>query len=434
MEEKINIKSDEITEILGTPPKWIIRWGITILLLVVLIVFIGSAFFRYPDTVVAPAIITAENPPSVIMARASGKPAALFATNGQQVAKGDTLGVIENPAYHKDVFVVSRYAALFHPDSANNLLPPAGNLALGELQSGYNAFIRSIADWELFQSQKHYQLKIQALQSELNQQERYSAGLQKQFNLMVLDAKLSHKQFQRDSILYSRGIVAPLEYEQAQAMLLGKQQALEGAQLGITSNNITVERIKQSIVDTHLEYEIQNQTFRKELTNTHTQLLSALASWEKSYLLIASSSGKLTYMNIWSDLQEVTAGNPLFSITPINIGELQARMVIPFAGGGKVKEGQRVNIKLDGYSYMEFGMIEGIVRSISSGYIEEGFPALAALPEGMVTSYGVPIQFDRELQGIAEITTEDLSLLHRLFSPLKHLYNARLKNTENSSN
>jgi HlyD family secretion protein len=132
-------------------------------------------------------------------------------------------------------------------------------------------------------------------------------------------------------------------------------------------------------------------------------------------------------MSIWSDLQEVKTGDPLFAITPDSMGEVQARLIIPFEGAGKVKPGQRVNIKLDGYSYMEFGMVEGIIHSISSGYNDMGYPALAELPNGPTTSYGIKIQFDRELQGTAEITTEDLSLLQRLFSPIKHLYKSRIE-------
>ena len=151
--------------------------------------------------------------------------------------------------------------------------------------------------------------------------------------------------------------------------------------------------------------------------------------WEKNYLLIASSTGKLSFMSLWSDVQEVKAGEPLFAITPSNIGEVQARLTIPFEGAGKVKSGQRVNIKLNGYSYMEFGMVEGIVHSVSSGYNEQGYPALALLPNGVTTSYGVTISFDRELLGAAEITTEDLSLLHRLFSPLKHIYRSKIRKT-----
>jgi len=432
-EQKINIKSDEITEILGTPPRWIVRWGITIVFAVIAIIFIGSIFFRYPDTVMAPVVITAENPPSVVVARATGKPAAIFVSDGQQVSKGDTLGVIENPANHKHIFQLSQFISTFSiADSVNPIHLPQ-NLVLGEVQSTYNAFSRAITDYQIFSKQRFHQQKIEALQRELKQYGVYSQRLENQRNLTLKDIELTQKQFNRDSALFATGVIAAVDFEKSQAALLSKLQALEGAQLNISNTAITMERLRQSLVDTRLEYESQRKRLTEEISSTYSQLVTALASWEKSYLLIAMSTGKLTFMSIWSDLQEVTTGIPLFAITPESIGEVQARLVIPFAGAGKVKPGQRVNIKLEGYSFMEFGMVEGFIRSVSSGYTEQGYPAVAELPGGTTTSYGVAIQFDRELQGMAEITTEDLSLLQRLFSPLKHLYKSRVQKNSSPS-
>ena len=430
-EQKINIKSDEITEILGTPPRWIVRWGITIVFAVIAIIFIGSIFFRYPDTVKAPVVITAENPPSVVVARATGKPVAIFVTDGQQVAKGDTLGVIENPANHNHIFKLSKFIVTF--SIADCLIPNYSpqNLVLGDVQSPYNAFSRAINDYQIFSKQRFHQQKIEALQRELKQYEVYSQRLVNQRNLIGKDIELTQRQFNRDSALFASGVIAAVDFEKSQAALLSKHQALEGAQLNISNTAITMERLRQAVVDTRLEYESQRKRLTEDISSAHAQLVSALASWEKNYLLIAGSTGKLTFMSIWSDLQEVTTGIPLFAITPESIGEVQARLVIPFAGAGKVKPGQRVNIKLDGYSYMEFGMVEGFIRSVSSGYTDQGYPAVAELPNGTTTSYGVAIQFERELQGMADITTEDLSLLQRLFSPLKHLYKSRVKGERN---
>ena len=427
MEEKINIKSDEITEILGTPPRWIVRWGITIVFVVIAIIFVGSIFFRYPDTVMAPVVITAENPPSVVVARATGKPAAIFVTDGQQVSKGDTLGVIENPANHNHIFQLSQFTSTFSTADSLNPSHLPQNLILGEVQSTYNAFSRAIADYQIFSKQRYHHQKIEALQRELKQYKVYSQRLKNQRNLTLKDIELTKKQFNRDSALFASGVIAAVDFEKSQAAMLAKLQALEGAQLSISNTAITMERLLQSITDTRLECESQRKRLSEDISSTYSQLVTALASWEKNYLLVSTSTGRLTFMSIWSDLQEVTAGVSLFAITPETIGEVQARLVIPFAGAGKVKPGQRVNIKLDGYSYMEFGMVEGFIRSVSSGYTDKGYPALAELPNGITTSYGVAIQFDRELQGIAEITTEDLSLLHRLFSPLKHLYKSRVK-------
>lgn len=426
---KINIKSDEITEILGTPPRWVVRWGITLIFTIIGIVFIGSIFFRYPDTIIAPVVITAENPPSVVVPRANGKPAALFVSDGQWVTRGDTLGVIENSSNYKHIFKLKHQLSKFALTDSFPKPFTLNNLVLGEIQSQYNQFNRALTNLSTFNQQQLHKHKIDAFERELKQYELYTLRLKKQRFLSAEDVQLTYKQFQRDSVLFTAGVIAAIEFEKSQGILLAKKQALESAELSIANTGITAERLKQTIVDQKFEYESQHKGLREEVSSTYSQLISTLSIWEKNYLLIASSTGKLSFMSLWSDVQEVKAGEPLFAITPSNIGEVQARLTIPFEGAGKVKTGQRVNIKLNGYSYMEFGMVEGIVHSVSSGYNEQGYPALALLPNGVTTSYGVTISFDRELLGAAEITTEDLSLLHRLFSPLKHIYRSKIRKT-----
>lgn len=46
---KIEIRSEEYQEVLGASPNWLLRAGITIILLVIVILLIGSWFFKYPD-------------------------------------------------------------------------------------------------------------------------------------------------------------------------------------------------------------------------------------------------------------------------------------------------------------------------------------------------------------------------------------------------
>lgn len=60
--EDIELKSEEIQEILSRPPHALIRWGITVFFMVISFLFIGGCFFSYPDTVEAGITITTENP------------------------------------------------------------------------------------------------------------------------------------------------------------------------------------------------------------------------------------------------------------------------------------------------------------------------------------------------------------------------------------
>ena len=54
---QIELRSEEVQEIMGHVPHWILRWGITVIALVVAGLLAGSWFFRYPDTLSAPVTI-----------------------------------------------------------------------------------------------------------------------------------------------------------------------------------------------------------------------------------------------------------------------------------------------------------------------------------------------------------------------------------------
>ena len=45
--EKIEIRSDEVQDILGMVPSWIVRWGTVVILVTVLAILTGSWFFNY---------------------------------------------------------------------------------------------------------------------------------------------------------------------------------------------------------------------------------------------------------------------------------------------------------------------------------------------------------------------------------------------------
>lgn len=423
---KINLRSEEITEIMGIPPRWLIRWGITIIFIVIAIVLIGSAFFHYPDIVTAQATITSENPVSIVVSKANGKLTKIFYKDGSLVSRNDTIAVIENPAKAKDIFFLSRLINNIDHKSAKSVLIPdlklPDSLILGEVQGVYNTFSRAYFDLKLFLKQDLHSQKIKALESEVKQYNQYYNRLWSQRNLAIKDLELTHKQFARDSQLLKTGVIAAAEYEKSQALLLSKRQMLENARLNLSSTAITIEKLKQSIIETRIDQENQTKKLKEDFINRQSELVSNLSSWEKTFLLIAPSSGKLTYMNVWSDLQEVKSGDRLFTINPEKRGDIFAQITIPFEGAGKVKIGQRVTIKLDGYPYYEFGMVEGVIESISSGSMEKGFPAVVSLPKGAITSYGETLTLDRDLTGIAEVTTEDMSLLKRLLNPLKYIF------------
>ncbi|MDR0863468.1 MAG: biotin/lipoyl-binding protein [Candidatus Symbiothrix sp.] len=88
-ENKIELRSEEFQEVLGSVPSWILRWGITILAVVIVILLIGSAIIKYPDVIPAQVVLTSSTPPAAIVAHASGKIKQLYVRDNQEIKSGD---------------------------------------------------------------------------------------------------------------------------------------------------------------------------------------------------------------------------------------------------------------------------------------------------------------------------------------------------------
>lgn len=73
-EEKddINLRSEEVQEIMGRMPSWIERWGIMAIALMLGVILAGAAFFPYPDTLTGrfeylPAGVTGNSRPTAFV-------------------------------------------------------------------------------------------------------------------------------------------------------------------------------------------------------------------------------------------------------------------------------------------------------------------------------------------------------------------------------
>ena len=102
--------------------------------------------------------------------------------------------------------------------------------------------------------------------------------------------------------------------------------------------------------------------------------------------------------------------------------EVQLR--IPMYGAGKVKNGQRVLVRLDAYPHNEFGFLEGKIIEIVPVSIDNYYRANIKLTNGLVTNVGKEIPLQPTLHGSAEIMLDDQRLSHRIFGTI---FDSKLK-------
>lgn len=97
-------------------------------------------------------------------------------------------------------------------------------------------------------------------------------------------------------------------------------------------------------------------------------------------------------------------------------------MCMPIQGSGKAIVGQRVHVRLYNFPDQEFGYLEGRVEHISNTPDSNGIYLVdIRFPNGMVTNYGIQLPQNKQMQGLADIITQDVRLLVRFFNPIKNL-------------
>ncbi len=148
MEKKDNVelKSEEVHEVMGQVPAWIIRWGITLLFGIVLLILIGSYFFRYPATISTTIVLTGTHPLVPVVARSSGRIIELDVKDAEYVQEGSRLGIIENRAVTGDVQQLLSLTGgnISDPDSMAFLLSECGHFSLGEIQEDYLNYLTKL--------------------------------------------------------------------------------------------------------------------------------------------------------------------------------------------------------------------------------------------------------------------------------------------------
>ncbi len=436
MPQRDSFYSEEVQTIMGKAPSWVVRRGITVVFAIFVGILVGCWFVKYPDLVEAPATITTLNPPADLVARYDGLIDTLCVSDGDLVEKGRLVAVLHNAADREDVRIVGECLA-----AGAALLPEVevcekwleAPYRLGGLQSAFADFQSKCRDYRHYLSTDHIAKKKSLLREQIAKNREYYSKLERQRLLLLKDLDYGLRTLRRDSLLLSEAVISSADFETTAQNYLAKQNAKAGFDASLTSTELQIIQAEQQLVELSLQQENETAEYERALSQSRQQLVSQLAEWRQQYVLEAPAAGRVTLVGYWSKHQHVAVGARIASIVPDSETEVIGRLQIPSAGFGKVRTGQIVNVKLNGYPYMEFGVLRGKIRSLSavpepvqtaSGTVIV-YLAEVAFPEGMMTTYKRELPMIQQMDGTAEVITDDMRLIERFIQPVVSLFKNR---------
>ena len=424
--DNIELRSEDVQEILSAVPNWMIRWG-NLLVLILIVMLLGISWFvRYPDIITAEAMITTQIPPQKEFAKTTGILIAVLVNDNDLVKKNQPLAIIENTANYKDVYILKSVidTIKINNQSFNFPINDLPILFLGDIESQYALFENSYIQYKLNAKFQPFSNEAHANQYSISELNRRLNSLLSQRDLNKTELEFKQKDLERSKTLYEKGIISTQDYE-------NKQLEIAQAQRNYKNFESSISQIRESISNAHrtskgseINRIKEEMVLLKNVIQSFNQLKKSIKDWENRYVLKSNINGKVSFLNYWNVNQTVNQGDLVFTIIPNENSAFIAKLKSPAQNSGKIKTGQQVNIKLENYPDTEFGTLQGAIKSISLVPNNEGQYLIdVSLPKTLITSYNKTIDFKQEMRGAAEIVTEDLRLIERFFYQFKNVLN-----------
>lgn len=419
------IRSEEVQEILTRVPNWMIRWGSVLFLCLIVMLLFLSWFVKYPDIIVAEAVLTTEIPPQKIYARTTAEIDTIFIRENQLVQPGQALAILENTAQFEDIFYLESIldSIDFKKNKFDFPLEEMPILFLGPIDQEYAMFINSYVQYSLNRELKPFENELFANKISLSELQNRLTVLLNQLEMEKTGLGFQKNDLQRNKDLFEKGVISEQEYENKQLAYVQAEQAHKNLNLTISQTREAIAMAQKTGTGTNIEKITKQKTLLKNLMQTFNQLKIALRNWRLQYVLQSDIQGRAVFLNYWSQNQTVQEGDLVFTVIPSQNSDYVAKLKTPAQNSGKIKLGQDVKISLKNYPETEFGVLEGKVEHISALPNKDGFYLIdVSLPQELVTSYGKKINFKQEMTGTANIITEDLRLIERFFYQLRGVF------------
>ncbi len=420
-----DIREDTHKEIHSFKASWFLKWGVTVVFIIIGIIIWLSAIVRYPDIITGEAILTSSNPPATLLAVSTAQIKHIHVIDNAIVKKGDYLLEYEHAADLRDIKKLKKLLSGFTTDRDSLLgiykVLNGHRFQLGEIQNSYYEFIKVLYSHYYFFELRHDILKINELREQKKIQQKLSKHYQNIQQIKRKEFQLVESREKTDSSLLQENIINEFSYKTSLINTLSKQNNIENANISFSGTLLQLNKIKESITNLKLDREEKISQLSISIPYAYNNLKSTIHLWEQKYTVKAAINGKVAFLSYVKEKNTVSAGDRLFTILPPKI-EYEVQLKFPFEGAEKVKTKQNVRIKLSDVPYKEFGYLPCTIKKIAQVANEDHYLAVAIPKDELVTTFDKQISYKENMKGIGEIVTNDRSLLGRMLEKILYVF------------
>lgn len=417
--KKIINNSSEVQEVMGQVPSWTLRYGILIVFIILMVLAILSYFYKSPEIRKTKVRISSINPSVSVNSMYGGKVDTVFVNNGLSVDKDEMILAFSSSANLNSVLKLIANIKLLKSseytlDIISNILN-SDLTNLGELQLPYSLTIEALKEYKFFIESNYYFSKIELLNKKIFVKNNLLESYRKQLVFQNQNYLILKKSFNKDSILYNKGVVSRKEYENYKTSFLNSSLDNIRFKDKIKQMNLELFNLKESLIEINKENINKKNSLLSNIDNKFIELNTKLETWKSQYILSAPIDGEVRFSTNISKNMVFEKDIYLYTVVP-NVKQIPiAFAYLSEKLMGNIKVGQIVNIRLYNFPSKDYGYIKGEISLISRiPVLKDNYLITIKFPNGLITDNKRIINYVENLSGEGEIVLEDESLLHKI--------------------
>ena len=421
MADEIELRSEEVQELLGTPPPWLIRWGLLFVLILLIVVVWLLYWLPYPETVDTTIRIKREIPAEEVIAPEGGTISNILVTSEDTVEAGQTLIVFKSLAEFSDVHYLDDLLGSVQVNQDSSLLnfTIPSDLILGSLKTDVYRFNERQQGARTLREGRIRQMSIDEIRQEIRQEEQAIRQDNRTRDVTFEALQLRKDELSRLRNLDQQGLLGDYSrVRSAERLKVEAERSLQDIDTSIKAHQANIRLLRKQMERTETISQTSAANATDALRDAFDQLKTAVNQWRRNNLLVASINGVVILDDI-QELQYVRAGERVAVVVPSSVSSLIGKTELNLDESGQVEVGQKVVIDFYSFPAQQFGAVEGVVTFKSKIPTQEDkLPIEVRFPNGLVTSSGRSLEVGQDMAGDMSIIIQEKRLISWLLDRL----------------
>lgn len=259
----------------------------------------------------------------------------------------------------------------------------------------------------------------------LKKKQDYHTVIVSQSNSYKNKLSLTNGNLRTDSNLFRQGVISKFDLENSKQDYYSAESAYASALSNVISTEVSMIELQQNKEELVLQLKQESYDLEKNIIQCKEQLLADINLWREDFVFESPIAGVVSFNDVWKENQSISSGKVFATIIPSDEVYVIGKVKVGSDRFGEVAVGQDVIVKLNGYPYMEYGVLYGKVSAISEmPEVADGkiyYNVDVDFGNSLITNYKKQLPLIQYMDGSAEIITKEKRLLEYFVEPILYL-------------